>query len=144
MRRRTKVLALASMMTLIGSDVGCGPSGRDTKDAQWLNIQQSLQRERQEIGRQRDLLEADRREWDERERKEPVLAAAITMAALLFCCCLPLLLIPLLAWAGSQEPTNEIVAEMLINNISTPRDQPLILHRHTEAVSDRKLLAKKS
>ena len=144
MRTTTRLVVLASIMTLISSVVGCGPSGRDLSDSQWLDMQQSLQRERQEVGRQRDMLEADRRAWEDRERSEPVLAAAITTAALLCCCCLPLLLIPILAWTGHQESTSEVVAELLIDNMATPGDQPLLEHRHRGASTDRKRLPGKS
>ncbi len=86
---------LASLMLLCWLILlsGCGPSGRDLSDANWLQLQQDMQAERAEVGRQRDLLESDRREWDERERREPVLAAVISSAALLIACGLPLLIV---------------------------------------------------
>ncbi len=68
-------------------------------------MQQQLHDERSEVGHQRDLLEADRREWEERERSEPVLAAVISASVLLICCALPLLLVGVLLWPGKPEPT---------------------------------------
>ena len=105
-------------MTLICTVLsGCGPTGRDLSDQQWLEMQQQLHHERSEVGHQRDLLEADRREWDERERREPVLAAVITASVLLICSVLPLLLVGILLWPGKSEPTSEAVCEILLDDV---------------------------
>ena len=144
MRMMIQIAIVALIMILTLSVSGCGPSGRDISDPQWLGMQQDLQREREEVGRQRDMLEADRRAWEDRERSEPVLAAALTTAALLCCCCLPLLLIPILAWTGHQESSSEVVADLLIDNMATPGDQPLLEHRPRGASTDRKRLPGKS
>jgi hypothetical protein len=96
---------------------GCGPSGRDLSDQQWLELQQELQEERSEVGYQRDLLEADRREWDDRERIEPVLVAVISASVLLICCVLPLLLVGVLLWPRKPEPTSEAICEILLDDV---------------------------
>ena len=105
-------------MTLICTVLsGCGPTGRDLSDQQWLEMQQQLHAERSEVGHQRDLLEADRREWDERERSEPVLAAVISASVLLICSVLPLLLVGVLLWPGKPEQTSEAVCEILLDDV---------------------------
>nr|WP_231615877.1 hypothetical protein [Novipirellula artificiosorum] len=101
---------------------GCGPSGRDLSDQQWLEIQQDLQDERAEVGKQRDLLEADRREWDERERSEPVLAAVISSSVLLICCSLPLLLVAVLLWPRKREQESQAVCEAMLDEVVTVRN----------------------
>lgn len=101
---------------------GCGPSGRDLSDRQWLEIQQDLQDERTEVGKQRDLLEADRRDWDERERSEPVLAAVISSSVLLICCSLPLLLVAVLLWPRKREQESQAVCEAMLDEVVTVRN----------------------
>jgi len=98
---------------------GCGPSGRDLSDAQWLGLQQDLQSERSEVGHQRDLLETDRREFDERERSEPVLAAVISSSVLLVCCLLPLVVVAVLLWPRPPEPDAETVCDIILDDVVT-------------------------
>ncbi len=144
MRMMIQIAIIALIMILMLSVSGCGPSGRDISDAQWLAMQQDLLREREAVGRQRDMLESDRREWDERERSEPVLAAAVTGAALLICCCLPLLLIPILSWSRDSERSSEIVAEFLIDDAVKQANRPLLEAKQSEASADRNRLPGKS
>jgi hypothetical protein len=108
------VVIMISWMLIACSLSGCGPSGRDLSDQQWLEMQQQLHAERSEVGHQRDLLEADRREWDDRERSEPVLAAVISASVLLVCCVLPLLLVGVLLWPRKPEPSSDAVCEILL------------------------------
>ncbi|TWU51151.1 hypothetical protein [Rubripirellula reticaptiva] len=108
---------VASILITIGSLVGCGPSGRDLSDQQWLEMQEDLQAERAEVGLQRDLLEEDRRRWDEREHGEPVLAAVISSAVLLVVCGLPLLMVAILMWPRQPEPSSETVCEVLLDDV---------------------------
>jgi len=72
---------------------------------------------------QRDLLEADRRRWNERQRNDPIVAATIHAAALLICCTLPLLMIALLIWPRSPEPSSESVCELLVDDLVTHADR---------------------
>ena len=97
--------------------VGCRPSGRDLSDAQWLQLQQDVQQERAEIGRQRDLLESDRREWNEREYSEPILAAVITSSVLLACCLLPLLLTACVLRSRESDQDSEAVCDLVIDEV---------------------------
>ena len=131
MKALTKPLSLTTLF--FGSLlIGCGPSGRDLSDASWLQLQQDMQNERAEVGRQRDQLEADRREWDERERSEPVLAAVISSAALLFACVLPLLLLAGLLFQeqapdSSDAACNELLDQMAV--LTEANEQQRIAHR---------------
>ncbi|MCM2370389.1 membrane or secreted protein [Rhodopirellula sp. ICT_H3.1] len=102
--------------------IGCGPSGRDLSDAQWLQLQSDLQRERTEVGRQRDQLEADRRQWDERERREPVLAATIDSSVRLLCCIAPVLVVVLLLWPRQAETPSEVACDVLLDELIVQRD----------------------
>ena len=55
-------------------------------------LQRDLQKDQAEIGRQRDQLEADRRQIAELRHRDPLIAAAITSIGLVLACLLPLLL----------------------------------------------------
>jgi hypothetical protein len=110
-------MVMIPWMLIACSLSGCGPSGRDLSDQQWLEMQQQLHDERTEVGHQRDLLEADRRQWDDRERSEPVLAAVISASVLLVCCVLPLLLVGVLLWPRKPEPAFEAVCEILLDDV---------------------------
>ena len=79
-----------------------------------------MQTERAEVGRQRDLLESDRREFDDRERSDPVVAASITAAALLLCCCLPLVLVAILLWPRRSQPADQDVHDVLLDEVVVP------------------------
>ncbi|TWT56540.1 membrane or secreted protein [Allorhodopirellula solitaria] len=98
---------------------GCGPSGRDLSDAQWLGMQQDLQAERAEVGHQRDLLEDDRRQWSERERSEPILAAVISSSVLLICCVLPVVLVGVLLWPRRSDTGDDAVCELVMDEMVT-------------------------
>lgn len=118
--------------------LGCGPSGRDLSDGQWLDLHSEVQRERNdmqaeraEFARQRDLLEADRRQWDNRQRSEPVIAAAISSVALIACCSLPLILMIILIWPRPTEPADQVVSELLIDDMVHRADRP---HREFKRV----------
>jgi len=106
------------IMTLVAATLGCGPSGRELSDEQWLALQAAIQHERAEVGQQRDQLEADRRAWDARERSDAVVAAAISSGAMLICCTLPLIVLTLLIWPRQPEPADAIVSTLLIQDLA--------------------------
>ena len=110
-------LVVALLATISSITIGCGPSGRDLSDGQWLELQRKMQLERAEVGQQRDQLETDRREWDQRERHEPVVAAVISSAALLLVCGLPLLLVAVLLWPRHDPSADEAVCSVLIDEV---------------------------
>ncbi|EMI21693.1 membrane protein [Rhodopirellula maiorica SM1] len=115
--RIQRIVTIIGWSLLLLLVVGCGPSGRDLSDAQWLQLQQDIQQERAEIGRQRDLLESDRREWNEREYSEPILAAAITSSVLLACCLLPLLLTACVLRSRESDQDSEAVCDLVIDEV---------------------------
>ena len=88
---------------------------------QWLSLHEDLQTERSEIGRQRDLLEDDRRDWAARQRSDPIIAAAINAAGLLAACSLPLILMALLLWPRKPEPASDrdAVCDILVDELVT-------------------------
>lgn len=118
--RRLIALETTIFAVVILNATGCGPSGRDLSDRQWLDMQQGLQAERAEIGRQRDYLESDRREFDDRERSDPILAATITSASLLMCCCLPLLIVAVLLWPRRTQATDQDVHDAWMDDVVVP------------------------
>ncbi len=114
------VICQTSVMLSIFTWTGCGPSGRDLSDRQWLNLQHDLLAERAEVGRQRDQLEADRCEFDARERNDPIVATAISSAASLLCCCLPLLLVGVLLWPRRSEASDQDVHDVWLDDVVVP------------------------
>lgn len=118
MPRMTSWMIVLGILYILSLLVGCSPKGRELSDEQWLGLQAKMQQERVEVGRQRDLLEADRRKWEARERSEPVVAAAISACGLLVCSVLPLLLVMVLLWPRQPEPTVDIINQLLIEEIT--------------------------
>ncbi len=114
MQRMINWVIFLWVIYLLSLVLGCGRSGRDLSDEQWLGLQAEMQQERTEVGQQRDQLESDRRDWDSRERSEPVIAATITASVLLVCCVAPLVLMAVLLWPRKSEPAIEVVNDLLI------------------------------
>ncbi|KLU02256.1 hypothetical protein RISK_005322 [Rhodopirellula islandica] len=85
-----------------------------------MKLQQEMQTERAEVGRQRDQLEADRREWDERERKHTLLASALEASSLLLACVLPLVVILFLLWPRPEPIGSQAVCEALLDEAFSP------------------------
>ncbi|TWU44446.1 hypothetical protein Poly51_61320 [Rubripirellula tenax] len=108
----TLLIAIGSLIV-----IGCGPSGRDLSDQQWLEMQSDMQQERAEVGQQRDQLETDRREWDQRERSDSILAAVIASGGLLLACGLPLLVVAILLWPRPSESSSEAVCDVLLEEV---------------------------
>lgn len=119
---RHRIVAIARMIVtmLVCSLIGCGPTGRDLSDQQWLGMQGDLQSERTEVGRQRDMLESDRRDLDARERSDPIVAASISSAALLLCCCLPLVLVAFLLRPRRIQTSDQDVHDVWIDDVVVP------------------------
>jgi len=97
-----------------------------------LDIQSSVADERSELIRQtdelnerRDDLEAERRDWAEREYSDPIIAEAIGGSVLLIACVLPLLLVGMLLWPRKAEPADEAICAVLIDDLSD--EQPRLL-----------------
>ena len=90
-------------------------------------LQREVQVERTEVGRQRDLLESERRDLAAKRHLDPVIAAAITNIGLLLACLLPLVLCWYLLGRRVEPADDQAVAEVLLEDLVT--DRPLLLPR---------------
>jgi hypothetical protein len=89
--------------------------------------QREVQAERTEVGRQRDALEDERRDFAAKRRLDPIVAAAITNIGLLLACLLPLVLCWFLLQRRVEPADDQAVAEVLLEDLVT--DRPLLLPR---------------
>ncbi|WP_231617904.1 hypothetical protein, partial [Novipirellula aureliae] len=90
-----------------------------------VRLQQSVGDLQGELNRGRDQLEEDRRQWDQRERRAPIIAAAIQTGGILFACLLPIVAVVILLWPRATETADaEIVDTILIDAAS---EQPRLL-----------------
>ena len=90
-----------------------------------VELQKGVQAERAEIGRQRDLLEVDRREIAADRYLEPLMAAAITQVGLLIACVLPLIICWHLLRQPIEPADDGAVAELLLQDMFS--ESPLLL-----------------
>ena len=67
-------------------------------------LQHDLRGDQAEVGRQRDTLEAERRDIAAQRNRDPIVAAAITNTGLVLACLLPLLGLRLRAVVRRQKP----------------------------------------
>lgn len=88
-------------------------------------LQREMQAERTAIGRQRDVLEGERRDLAAKRHLDPIIAAALTNFGLLLACLLPLVLCWHLLRRPSESADDHAVAEVLIEDLLT--DRPLLL-----------------
>src|SRR6056297_494969 len=117
---------IASLLTI--AVAGCHDDSSGLTQGQvdsMLGIQSSVQDERQALSRQRDQLEDDRRVWDQRQRREPLIANAISGAALLAACSLPLILVASLLWPRAPQASDAQVCDALVDDLSS--DKPVLL-----------------
>ena len=89
------------------------------------SLQRDLQAATSEVGRQRDALEADRRDFDARRNRDSVVAAAIQSAAVVVACVLPLVVAWYLLRSVRDEGDDPVVTEVLITELTT--DHPRLL-----------------
>lgn len=92
-----------------------------------VTLQREVQAERSEFGRQRDLLEGERRDLAAKRRLDPIVAAAITNIGLLLACLLPLVLCWYLLTRRVEPADDQAVAEVLLEDLVA--DRPLLLPR---------------
>ncbi|QDU96518.1 hypothetical protein Pla8534_43390 [Lignipirellula cremea] len=92
-----------------------------------VTLQREVQAERSEVGRQRDLLEGERRDLAAKRRLDPIVAAAITNIGLLLACLLPLVLCWYLLTRRVEPADDQAVAEVLLEDLVA--DRPLLLPR---------------
>lgn len=95
-----------------------------TELAKW---QREVNADRIEIGRQRDLLEAERREQAEQRARDPIIATAISQSCLLMACILPLILCWYLLHSGVEPADDHAVANVLLQDLVIR--EPLLLSR---------------
>ncbi|QDU74666.1 hypothetical protein Pan97_16780 [Bremerella volcania] len=88
-------------------------------------LQREIQAERTEVGRQRDLLEGERRDLAAKRRLDPIIAAAITNIGFLLACLLPLVLCWYLLGRRVEPANDQAIAEVLLEDLVT--DRPLLL-----------------
>ena len=102
-----------------------------------VGVHRELQKERSEVGFQRDSLEADRRQLAEARQLEPIVAAAITTAGLLLACLAPLVIAWLCLRQAGKSNADADVAEMLTLDLTAeepllaaaPAPRPLLEHQ---------------
>lgn len=92
--------------------------------AEIVKLQKGVQAERAEIGRQRDLLEVERREIATDRYLEPLIAAAITQIGLLVACLLPLVICWHLLRRPIEPADDGAVAELLLQDMFS--ESPLL------------------
>ncbi|MBL6705541.1 MAG: hypothetical protein ISQ06_05480 [Planctomycetaceae bacterium] len=90
-----------------------------------VTLQREVQAERSEVGRQRDLLEGERRDLAAKRRLDPIVAAAITNIGLLLASLLPLVLCWYLLQRRVEPADDQAVAEVLLEDLVS--DRPLLL-----------------
>ena len=102
-------------------------------------LQHDLQADQAEIGRQRDLLETERKQVAAARRRDPIIANAITGVGLALACMLPLLLCWYLLRSVRDETDDTLVAEVLIQELAsdTPRLLPPFEEHRTSLPCDR-------
>ncbi|HEX6986965.1 MAG TPA: hypothetical protein VF170_16425 [Planctomycetaceae bacterium] len=92
---------------------------------EFTELHRDLQSERSDIGKQRDALEAERREIASRRVTDPLIAAAVMDAGLLLACLLPLVLGWHLLRQADREPADALVTAVLLEDLI--KDRPLLL-----------------
>ncbi|QGQ24717.1 hypothetical protein F1728_19385 [Gimesia benthica] len=82
-----------------------------------VTLQREIQAERNEIGHQRDQLEAERREIADRRHRDPIIAAAITRVAMVVVSLLPLLICWLLLRQKIEPANDQQMTELLLEDL---------------------------
>ncbi len=94
--------------------------------AELATLQVAIQSERNEIGRQRDQLEEDRRAIASIRRLDSLLAAALTNASLLLACLFPLGLAWLLLRSADEPVSDQVVVETLLADLASTEPRLLV------------------
>ena len=91
-----------------------------------VTLQREMQTERNEIGHQRDQLEAERREIVDSRNRDPIIAAAITRVAFVVVSLLPLLICWLLLQQKVEPADKYEITELLLEDLDSaePRLMP--------------------
>lgn len=97
-------------------------------------LQHDLRADQADIGRQRDQLEAERRQMADQRHRDPLIAAAIMNVGLVLACLLPLIVAVYVLWAvGHSRQSDDAVTELLVEELVA--DQPRLLPPATTSVS---------
>lgn len=90
------------------------------------SLQQDVQKSQVEVGRQRDLLEGERREIAAQRHRDPIIAAVLMDVGLVLACLAPLVLaLYVLRSLGDAGQTESAMTEVLITELVA--DKPLFL-----------------
>lgn len=100
-----------------------------------VGLHRDVQEELSEIGRQRDLLEIDRREIANTRHRDPLIAEAIKGVGLMFACAVPLLIAWQVLRRSDDGDANAAIAELLLDEISSPA--PKLITMRDQADRDR-------
>ncbi|REK24083.1 MAG: hypothetical protein DWQ42_13565 [Planctomycetota bacterium] len=100
---------------------------------QMVAWQRDIQTERTAVGRQRDLLEEERRQLAARRRLDPIIAVALSNLGLLLACLLPLVVCCYLLHRRVEPADDQAVAEVLIADLVA--DKPLLLPRSENGIT---------
>ena len=82
-----------------------------------ITLQREMQTERNEIGHQRDQLEAERRDIADSRHRDPIIAAAITRVAFVVVSLLPLLVCWLLLQQKVEPADKNEITELLLDDL---------------------------
>jgi hypothetical protein len=82
-----------------------------------VTLQREMQTERNEIGHQRDQLEAERRDIADSRHRDPIIAAAITRVAMVVVSLLPLLICWLLLSQKIEPADEQQMTELLLEDL---------------------------
>ena len=98
----------------------------DAKARQEMTIlQREIQSEQNEIGRQRDVLETERREIADSRNRDPIIATAITRVAMVVISLLPLLICWLLLQQKVEPTDKNEITELLLDDLVSA--EPLLM-----------------
>ena len=92
-----------------------------------VTLQREMQTERNEIGHQRDQLEAERREIVDSRNRDPIIAAAITRVAFVVVSLLPLLICWLLLQQKVEPADKYEITELLLEDLDSA--EPRLPHQ---------------
>ena len=129
-------LLLIPLLTIVACRSRSRPSGlTEGQVDQMLATQHQTQAEYSRLAEQRDQLEADRRQWDQRAQRDPVIAESISQSTLLITCCLPLLIILyLVARPSTPEEADTVANEILVEDLTS--ETPRITGRQPSRIED--------
>lgn len=89
-------------------------------------LQRDLQQGQAELGRQRDQLENDRRQYADQRNRDPIVANVILDVGMIVACLLPLILCIVLVHAlRDRTQADSTLTEILVEEIAS--DQPMLL-----------------